>query len=358
VMSWLALSPPTTPAQEKPQDIDRLIAELGSPETRENAKTKLIAIGTPALAPLDRALYHENPDVRVESQTITRILRRAAEIQPALAFVRAAIKIARARWAARDFTDFERAVRDAFDPNAPTTFSYVPRKTVGDVFDGRDVLTRDMIAALDRNDGILFLHPGGVPTDFGPNCLFTLPDKVGWTAYVIVGLQGLNLDGRANRNVNVAEGEADAYFRACTLAPQPGGGLKVVDADLKTNIGQMLKKGDLLRAVNGAPVATLEDLRPLSEVGPDSVGLTIDRDGKVFDLRIRVLRTAIFKKPTSETEARALFDAAERALAAEPDKALKLYKELLARYGATELVSKAKRIYLEERIADLEAKKR
>jgi len=353
VMSWFAVTPPT-PAQEKAADIERLIAELASPETREKARSQLIAIGVPALGPLERALYHENPDVRVESQAITKTLRRAAEIQPSLAFVRAAIKIARARWVARDFTDFVHAIHQAFDPNVPSNFRYVPRKTIAENYDtreGKEKLTPDMVAELERNDGVLFLDDKNRLTDFGETVIFTLPDKVGWTAYVVVGLQYFNLDGRMNRGVNVAEGEVEAYFQASTLAPQPGGGLKIVDADLKSNIGQMLKKGDILRAVNDAPLTTLEDLRP--HAGPGKAfPLTIDRDGKVFSIRINVLENL---KPLRELDARTQFNRAEAALAKDPAKALQLYKELLSRYGSTSLVKEEKAV-IEKRIAELEAK--
>src|SRR6185436_4285499 len=67
LLVWPSTPTPATPAQTSPDDIAQLIKDLGSPEKREKATARLIAIGPPALPPLERALYHEDPEIRVQS---------------------------------------------------------------------------------------------------------------------------------------------------------------------------------------------------------------------------------------------------------------------------------------------------
>jgi len=118
-----------------------------------------------------------------------------------LAFIGAAVKIARARWTARNFTDLENAVVEAFDPEGVGDVHYVARKTVGTVFyksrgqSDRDSLTPEIVAALDRGDGIVYLDPKGNIVDVGGMCIFTLPDKAGWSAYVTVDLPKRDPEG-------------------------------------------------------------------------------------------------------------------------------------------------------------------
>src|SRR4030095_14445429 len=81
---------------------------------------------------------------------------------------------------------------------------YVPKKTVDATFDAgrdaagnglqkpwpgaRDTLTREMVDALNQEGGTIFVNHPQTLTDLSPVCVFTLPDKVGWSAYVVVGL--------------------------------------------------------------------------------------------------------------------------------------------------------------------------
>jgi hypothetical protein len=367
LLGWLALSPsrkPTAgPAQQtSPEEIARLIADLGAaaPEVREKAQKQLVAIGPAALGPLERAIYHENPEVRVASQNVVTIVRRAEEIRPTLEFNRAAIKIARARWTARSFTDLEVAVTEAFDPDEPPTVHYVPRKSVGTSFemgrDGgdKDRLTPEIVAALDRGDGIVYLDGKGKPVDLGPLCLFTLPDKVGWSAYVIADLMKRDPEDVFFISVVVAEGEGDLAFQAEGLAPRPEGGLKILDVSPNGTFARVFKKGDVLLSVNGKAPAGLRDLEPLCVAAPKPVVLMIERDGKVFPAGVRVLARIVIKpSATMEQEAQAAFEQAEKAYDQDPKLALRLYGELLTKYSGTEFLTTARKEHIRQRIGVL-----
>jgi len=344
VLSWVALSPPPkaagAPAQESPEEIARLIADLGaaSPEVREKAKNRLVAIGSDALGPLQRAIYHEDPEVRVQAQAVAKVIRRAEEIRPALAYIGAAVKIARARWTARNFADLESAVVEAFDPEEVGNVHYVARKTVGTTFyqgrgqGGRDSLTPEIAAALDRGNGILCLDPKGNILDLGPICIFTLPDRAGWSAYVTVELPKPDPDDQGlTFRIMVENGAAEPLFKAATLTPQPGGGLKIVDMDLKNDFGKALKNGDILRTLNGKPVTAIEDLRPLFEPSSQMAVLSIDRDGKVFSAGILAVTRIVIKPSAAELDANKTFVQAQKAFDSDPEKALQLYRELLTK---------------------------
>lgn len=361
VLGWLALSPPrpatTTPAQAQPQDVDRLIADLGSvtPEVREKAKNRLVALGAAALAPLERAIYHEDPEVRINSQIVAKTIRRAEEIRPTLAFIRTAVKIARARWAKRDFTNLEAVVTDAFDPEGFGSYRYIPRKTVGAAFDN-NTLTPEIVAALDRNDGIVYLDPKGDVLDLGPLCLFTLPDKVGWSAYVMVGL--LKHDAEENGLLcifAVPDGEGDVIFQPEGVAFQPGGGLKIVgDLDPKSNFSKVFHKGDILRTINGKAPAGFRDLDPLCVASPLRTIVSVDRDGKLYSVGVSVImKVAIKPSPKGELEAKDFFEHAEQALAGDPAVALRLYTEFLTKYAAADFLTKERKATVRERIATL-----
>jgi hypothetical protein len=45
-----------------------------------------------------------------------------------------------------------------------------------------------------------------------------------------------------------------------TLAPAPGGGLRVVEVDPNFRYATFIQKGDIFRAMDGKPLAALEDL--------------------------------------------------------------------------------------------------
>jgi hypothetical protein len=380
VLGWLAFSPTppplAAPARASAQDVDLLIADLGSasPEAREKAKQRILAIGPAALGPLERALYHQDPEVRVQSQSIARLVRRTADIQAPLAFVRAAVRIVRAHWSARDFSDLNLTVAEAFDPESPAYVHYTPRKSVGNAFDAlrpnqesvglqgkiwpgsADTLTADMIAALDKHDGILFLDPPGTITDLGPICVFTLPDRVGWSAYLVVTLPGAVEGGIGTCQGIAPNEEAKLTFKASTVAPVPGGGLKILEIDPMSAYATILRKGDVLRSVNGAPVTGLQDLQPLSSPTRAAVVLAIDRDEKIFSAQVIVLPQVAFRTPEAELEAKTTFEQAEKLFTSDPDKALERYAEILAKYGATAFLTPARKAHVEERLAELKAK--
>jgi hypothetical protein len=381
LLGWLAVSSPVRPtapaAQESPEDVARLIGELGSPtpDVREKAKRRLLALGTAALGPLDRALYHEDPEVRIQSQALAKIVRRADDIHVPLAFVRAAVKIVRARWTARDFTDFQKTVDDAFDPLLPSTIHYVPRKTVDSAFDvardpgssnprmktirgAKDSLTAAMVAALDQDPGILFLDAGGQPTDLDEVVVFTLPDKVGWSAYVVVSLGEFEEPGFNLRSWVCVEGDAKTFFQSVGLSPRAGGGVTMSDVDPKSFfMPGAFKKGDVVRALNGTPVDSPADLLRLVDQPPGKgMTFTVDRDGKVFSWTAKVIQRTIVKN--LDAEAKKMFEDAERVRSENPERAAELYRRLLNEYGKTDFISKVRKAFIEERLADIQERKK
>ena len=158
---WLAVphrNPAPLPVQEP-----RLIDDLGSemPEVRDAAERRLLAIGSPALEELDRALYHQIADIRVKSKDLARTIRKRAEVEPFVAYVRASVRIARKRWLARDFKDIETMVEQAFAPAGGIGVVYVPKKIIDDRakkgFES-GVLPSTVAAAMDADPGIVFLE--------------------------------------------------------------------------------------------------------------------------------------------------------------------------------------------------------
>jgi hypothetical protein len=368
VLGWVALSPAPRPAlaparQSSPEEIAKQITDLGaaSPEVREKAKARLIAMGPAALELLERAIYHEDPEVRVASQAVAKIVRRAEEIRPTLNFNRASVKLARARWTARSFTSLEDAVTAAFEPAFVMNVHYVPRRSIGSFFDmrpGQDSLSKEIVAALSQGDGIVYLDQDGKLVDLGPRCCFTLPDKVGWSAYVVVDLEKREPGDITLLNMVVGEGEGDWAFQAEGLRPQSGGGLKIVDLAPKSSFSRVLKNGDLLRSIGGKVPAGPRDLEPLSVANAKPVVLAVERDEKQFLVGVRVIIRHYVKKPALELEAKAVFEQAENSRAEDPVKALALYTELLSKYAATEFVSVERMTWIRERIADLKEKKK
>jgi hypothetical protein len=389
LLGWLALSAPPRPAgpgaqepekKESAEEVDRWIADLGSasPEVREKAKGRLLAMGSRALAPLERALYHEDPEVRVQSQVVARVVRRRAEIQGSLAFVRAAVKIVRAHWSARDFTDISAVVRDAFDPEQPGFVHYVPRKSIGAAFDmarkpletqgvhellathDRDALTTALVAALDKDDGILFLGDKAAISDLSGICVFTLPDKVGWSAYVVVGIPELASPDAPAMNLACGPGELADFFDAARLTPQPGGGVKLSEFDPEfSHLAKALKKGDVVRALDGTPTNAAPELLHLADRPAGTTTLTVDRDGKVFTVAITFLQRAYVLRtgPKADEEAKKLFEEAENLLTSNRRRALEIYRQLTAEYSKTQFMSTARKVYIEERIAEIKAKR-
>jgi hypothetical protein len=356
IAGWLALSPRPDPkgpaaaaerAQDPPtpeslQEIEKLIGELGSPAGAERLKAegRLREIGKPALEPLDKALYHENPDVRVAARDLARLIRKDLEGQAEVARaraaaepVRAAVKKVRERWAARDFKSLEQAVRDAFAPMRVSTAHYVPKKEIGPEFrlagvryvpekktgatfrpEGQepqpsDVLTRELMEALDKEGGIVFLDmEGRVPViaEFAWTFLFTLPDRQGWSAYVFVEagpqvvLKSRLLASADTRQVWGLDPEAlrdaTAFVRkllteGVQTAEGDPEGLKVKTVPSGSfAAGLGLQEGDVIQDVNGQPVRKLADIPGVAAPSALSgVRLVLLRSGKPFVLEYRPL---------------------------------------------------------------------
>ncbi len=175
------------------RDIERHVAALADEKSRAKAKAALLEIGEAALPALDKALYHEEPEVRTQTREIAREIRARAEGEAWIKPIRAAVKKVRERWTKRDFTDISEVVYEAFNREIRSVH-YVPKREIGDRFEwstdgeGPDVLPREFVAALDKGDGMAFVDAGGGLIDRSGMLIFTLPDKSGWSAYVIVRL--------------------------------------------------------------------------------------------------------------------------------------------------------------------------
>ncbi len=187
--------------------IDRDIDALGSedPKAREAAEASLGSFGRRALPALRRAIYHRHPDVRILSKEVADRLEARCNLDDRIAGARRAVEQARAMWRNRSFEDLVQDVRSLFQEQHLhlAIAIYVPRRTVGKqlLVEGQNSkgrvnqLTPEVVAALDKDPGMLFFS-GGItdppkPAPFGEVLLFTLPDEKGWTAYVVVtGLKG------------------------------------------------------------------------------------------------------------------------------------------------------------------------
>jgi len=230
----------------------------------------------------------------------------------------------------------------------------VPRKAVGDLFEAiqvlpgkKDQLTTFLVAELERNDGILFVEPGGNVADLSPFLIFTLPDKVGWSAYVVAKMGGLQDPVTALQVAFSVYEEDGGVFLKRALVPHPGGGMEVARLDPKTPFANILKKGDLLRS---------PDLARIGDAG--QYVLTVERQGKPFTLELRVLQRPVLKLVgPSAQEAQGVLEAADAAWAANNDKALELYTTVLSRYNGSELLTKERRVQILDRIATLMERK-
>lgn len=304
---WLAVpsKPAVVPAQEKPADLARLISELASetPGVRAEAERKLLAIGAPVLEDLDRAFYHEIAEVRVKSKELAEIIRRRAAIEPYVAFVQASVRIARKRWIARDFKDIEAMVQDAFSP-AAVNVRYVPMKVIEEKGRRKEgVLLPGVAAALDAGPGIVFLdamEPGRM-VEFGSGCLFTLPDKVGWSAYVGVVFSddfdpSFSPRPRLNCYQTLTTEQWTTVWKGLRLEAHAAGSAQVTAPGTYGNRAPMLLPGDILRELNGKR-GSLEEARALFSAVPaapregaaPAVTVTVDREGKIFDLACTLL---------------------------------------------------------------------
>jgi len=370
LLVWPSPPTPTIPAtQATPDDIAQLIKDLGAPETREKAAARLIAIGPPALAPLERALYHEDPEIRVQSQAVAKIVRRGHEIRPTVDFVLAAIKIVRTRWSARDFTDFDKAVVEAFHPEVPDQVRYVPRRTIEEFFDTqlpgvkmvpakKDALTPALVAALEKNDGLVFVGRGGAPVDLSEIVLFTLPDKVGWSAYVVLHVGGIEtaVEGLRYQHAS-SEEDLGLFVRLPLFTPREGGGLTVGALDPKSPLAAFFRKGDLLRTLDDKPLAAPKDLAPMAERGYHT--LAMERQGKPFLIEMRCAARVLLKlSPKAEPEAQRLLELADQTWPTNPDRALELYTDFIARFGGSELYTKERRAQILDRMAEAMSRKR
>lgn len=344
IAGWLVLSSKPgadgpAPAQEpartaSAQEIDRLINDLGgaAPE-RKAAEDRLRAIGRPALEALDKALYHENPDVRIPARDLARLIRSDASAKAALekaqaesAPIREAVRRVRERWTARDFTDLEEVVREAFRPAKIVVVHYVPKKLIGTEFklgkpneDGS--LSRELANALDQGDGVAFVRkPDHAVIAYGPSVLFTLPDKKGWSAYVYAEFMAaprtvdrrgkpyapesyttrLLASSEARQVWGVDPDEidwADQNFDAIVdsdiqVSRATGGGLKIERVTPSTVAAlRGLQAGDVVKDVNGQLMNSLEDVRKIfgSMKGQSGLRINLERSGKPLILEYRPL---------------------------------------------------------------------
>src|SRR5258708_2236522 len=150
-----------------------------------------------------------------------------------------------------------------------------------------DSQTPEIVAALDRGDGIVYLDAKGKPVDLGPLCVFTLPDKVGWSAYVVAGLSKRDPEDHLYFIVAVAEGERDLVFQTERLSHRPEGGLKILDLDPQSHFPNFFRQGDVLLSLNWKTPTGPRDLEPLSGATPKPILLTMERAGKVFPAGVR-----------------------------------------------------------------------
>ena len=86
-------------------------------------------------------------------------------------------------------------------------------------------LAQPVVDALEAKDGVVFLEPPGIPTDLGPVVVFTLPDKVGWSAYVVVDLPGNeNLAEALRLNTVFSVDDLELFLRRARFGSPQGGG--------------------------------------------------------------------------------------------------------------------------------------
>jgi hypothetical protein len=297
-------------ASEKKETITRAINQLGSDQesVRENAKKNLIAIGKPALDALDLAYYHDNPKIRSIAKDLADAIRKHLEVEASVAGVHAGIKKVRARWMARDFKDIEEVTREVFGPSYPWYVKFVPNKVMGDPIASKQIhaLTEEMAARLDREPGLIFLTVStplldadgrGVPhypvagpriLDYSQFFVFTLPDKAGWSAYVLVGLgsevvspligsQYMNFASRLLASADTRQvwgihpdeikwvsENMDIVFSGFKWSVVSTGGLKIetIGADSLAGV-RGFQAGDILTELNGRHITSVRQLREL-----------------------------------------------------------------------------------------------
>ena len=322
------------------QDVGTWIEDLGRDDVtaKGEAWKALDAAGEAALPALRKALYHENPEIRVQAKEILKSIQKRMAVAPAVEQVRKAVAKLRARWAARDFDDLEIAAREAFAPRALQHVQYVPKKEIGPRLESesggppgggfrplqtggaRDVLTREIADALDGRDGLVFLDASRRVTELSDVLLATLPDRDGkWSAYVVLRVAPIpsspvpatsyrgdafksrllaSTDNRAVWGVDMAELDwvqanlEEVLTRHVTLVPAPAAGLRVASL-LQGGVphARGVLEGDVVRELNGQPVSTVAELRLALQKLGDAQGLRIavERDGKPVVLEYRPL---------------------------------------------------------------------
>ncbi len=326
--------------REAVEEARRLVPDLGSTdgEAKERARARLEAIGKPALEVLERALYPEEPEVRYQAKELLKAIRWAVQVESRVAPVREGVRRTRERWAARDFKEIGEAAREAFRPLELAFVHYAPKLEVGDrletdteegprgfrPFDRtggrRDLLTAEVVRALDKNDGLVFLGEAREPVDRSDVFNFTLPDRKGWSAWLVVQLvsrkdgrpAAASYRGERYRSRLLASSEsrlvwgidpdeadwASANFEAALAAqlrvsPQARGVRLDEVASGSLFHARGLLAGDLVRDLNGQAVRSLEDVRAIL-VSPASKGRTglrlgLEREGRSLVLEYRVL---------------------------------------------------------------------
>ena len=315
------------------QDIGRLIEDLGRDDVtaRGEAWKALADAGEPAVPALRKALYHEEPEIRVQAKEILKAIQKKLALKPVLDPLVAAVAKVRARWTARDFDDLESVVREAFP--SPGYVHYVPKKEIGPRMESdsggpagggfkplvgtggaRDVLTLPIAQALDL-DGLVFLDGRLQKTEVSDVLLFTLPDRQGWTAYVVVKVSGPPPAARKGLvfvadqfnsrllaaaesrqvwgidpgEIEWARANLDAILSGhASFEAAAGGGLRtsfVLPGGILAARG--LQAEDVIRDINGQPVNSMDDLRSALKAAETGLRVTITRAGKPIVLEAR-----------------------------------------------------------------------
>jgi hypothetical protein len=293
---WLAV-PRRDPAPVPAQDVRQLINDLGSEkaEVRDAANRRLLALGPAALEELDKALYHEIPDVRVKTKELAVAIRERARLEPYLSFTRSSARTVRKRWIARDFKDVDAMAGEAFSP-AMVGCRYVPKKTIGAGFKadaGSEMITPAIAAGLDVEPGVVYIdeHSGKI-AEFGTICLLSLPDKVGWSAYLILDLAGLDpaQGPRVSVTLQVSPDEFAALGKSLRLESHAGGGAMVLTRLTDRYGRSVLEAGDIVRQLDGKATG-VDEVQALFGVKPAPKAyhyLTVERGEKAFDVRLKL----------------------------------------------------------------------
>ena len=269
-----------------------------------------------AIEPLERAIYHANPEIRPIARDLSRDLRKNAGLQDILRFVRASVAKVRTRWEARDFKDLESETRKAFEPVPLRYVHYAPRKKIGDHLEtddqenkvgfkpydpsggSEDLLTENVASALNKEGGITFIavNDGEQPTYERAKSaarqsdvlMFTLPDKEGWSSYIVVQVQNdffVPAEGVVF-HVELTRLTWTSLPEHLKVTPDVAGGVRIDQFAAPGTSQGFLRVGDRVRTVNGSTVGTESDFKKALADQP-YLRLDIDRDGKAFTVEVK-----------------------------------------------------------------------